>query len=262
MIEIASPLSGWVTPLEQVPDPVFTDRMLGDGTAVDPVEGRLVAPGDGAVSSVHAAGHAVTLALDSGPVLLIHIGLDTVALGGNGFSPAVKDGQRVAKGETLIHFDLDLLARRARSLVTPVIVTNGDAFRIASRAAEGPVDAGAPLLMLEPVAVPAVPVSAAQPTALRSLRLLLAHGLHARPAARLSKLARLARDDPRRRPAGRGRHRSACRAARDGHGRAAASDTGARDHAAGRASRTGKGASRHFCSTGDGAGSRVAAQPK
>jgi len=189
MIEIASPLSGWVTPLEQVPDPVFTDRMLGDGTAVDPVEGRLVAPGDGAVSSVHAAGHAVTLALDSGPVLLIHIGLDTVALGGNGFSPAVKDGQRVAKGETLIHFDLDLLARRARSLVTPVIVTNGDAFRIASRAAEGPVDAGAPLLMLEPVAVPAVPVSAAQPTASRSLRLLLAHGLHARPAARLSKLA-------------------------------------------------------------------------
>jgi len=70
-----------------------------------------------------------------------------------------------------------------------VIVTNGDAFRIASRAAEGPVDAGAPLLMLEPVAVPAVPVSAAQPTASRSLRLLLAHGLHARPAARLSKLA-------------------------------------------------------------------------
>jgi len=189
MIEIASPLSGWVTPLEQVPDPVFTDRMLGDGIAVDPVEGRLVAPAAGVVSSVHAAGHAVTLALDGGPVLLIHLGLDTVALGGEGFAPAVKDGQRVAKGETLIHFDLDLLARRARSLVTPVIVTNGDAFRIASRAAEGPVDAGAPLLMLEPVAVPAVPVSAAQPTASRSLRLLLAHGLHARPAARLSKLA-------------------------------------------------------------------------
>jgi len=85
---------------------------LGDGIAVDPVEGRVVAPGAGVVSSIHRAGHAITLSLDSGPVVLIHIGLDTVALGGVGFTPRVKDGQRVGEGETLIEFDLDLLARK------------------------------------------------------------------------------------------------------------------------------------------------------
>jgi phosphocarrier protein FPr/phosphocarrier protein len=189
MITIASPLTGWATPLEQVPDPVFAERMLGDGMAVDPVEGRLVAPGNGVVSSMHAAGHAVTLELDGGPVLLIHIGLDTVALGGEGFTPRVKDGQRVSTGETLIELDLDLVARRARSLVTPIIVTNGDAFRIASRASEGAIKSGEPLLTLEPVAASVVTSTITQPSASRSLRLLLAHGLHARPAARLSKLA-------------------------------------------------------------------------
>ena len=68
MIAIPSPLSGWITPLDEVPDPVFAERMLGDGMAVDPVEGRVVAPGAGVVNSIHPAGHAVTLALDSGPV--------------------------------------------------------------------------------------------------------------------------------------------------------------------------------------------------
>lgn len=189
MIEIASPLTGWVTRLDDVPDPVFMERMLGDGIAVDPAEGRLVAPAAAVVSSVHAARHAVTLELDSGPVLLIHIGLDTVGLGGDGFSAAVSDGQRVAAGETLIEFDLDLLARRARSLVTPVIVTNMDAFRVASSAAEGPIGAGDPLLMLEPLTASASAPPGSEATASRSLRLLLAHGLHARPAARLSKLA-------------------------------------------------------------------------
>jgi phosphocarrier protein FPr/phosphocarrier protein len=189
MITIASPLAGWATPLEDVPDPVFSERMLGDGMAVDPVDGRLLAPADGIVSSIHAAGHAVTLELDSGPVILIHIGLDTVALGGAGFAPRVKDGQRVAAGETLIEFDLDLIARRARSLVTPVIVTNADAFRIASCASEGAIKIGEALLTLEPLGTSATSTKTLQPSASRSLRLLLAHGLHARPAARLSKLA-------------------------------------------------------------------------
>ena len=189
MIEVLSPLAGWVTPLDAVPDPVFAERMLGDGVAIDPVEGRLVAPGDGTVVSAHPAGHAVTLRLDSGPVLLMHIGLDTVALGGVGFSPQVGDGQRVAMGEPLVLFDLDRLARTARSLVTPVIVTNGEAFRIVSRAGEGATAAGAPLVTIEPIAA-AVQASAAGPTAARDLRLPLAHGLHARPAARVAALAK------------------------------------------------------------------------
>src|SRR5437868_962263 len=187
MISIASPLAGWVTSLDDVPDPVFAERMLGNGIAIDPVEGRVVSPAAATVSSIHPSRHAVTLALDSGPVLLIHVGLDTVALGGAGFTPAVKDGQRVAEGDVLIEFDLDLLARRARSLVTPVIVTNGNSFRIASSAGNGVIGARQPLLNLEPTGHGIVASEVPTATASRSLRLRLAHGLHARPAARLAK---------------------------------------------------------------------------
>jgi phosphocarrier protein FPr/phosphocarrier protein len=187
MIEIASPLAGWVTPLDDVPDPVFSDRMLGDGIAVDPVEGRVIAPAAGTVTSIHPAGHAVTLTLDSGPVLLIHVGLDTVALGGEGFTPAVKDGQRIAGGDLLIEFDLDLLARRARSLVTPVIITNEDAFRVASGAAEGVIEQGQQLIQVDRCGEAQAPDVAGEATASRTLPLLLAHGLHARPAAKLAK---------------------------------------------------------------------------
>ncbi|MGN6589846.1 MAG: phosphoenolpyruvate--protein phosphotransferase [Sphingomicrobium sp.] len=189
MIEIGSPLTGWVTALDEVPDPVFAERMLGDGLAVDPVEGRLIAPGNGIVSSLHAAGHAITITLDTGPVLLIHIGLDTVALHGEGFAPVVKEGDRVGLGQTLIEFDLDVLARSARSLVTPVIVTNGDAFRLSSAAIPGPIDCGSGLFTLEATGAAAAAVSLDQLTVSRSLKLLLAYGLHARPAARLAKRA-------------------------------------------------------------------------
>jgi phosphocarrier protein FPr/phosphocarrier protein len=188
MITIASPLAGWVTPLDEVPDPVFAERMLGNGVAIDPVIGRVVAPGAGSVTSVHPAAHAVTLTLDSGPVLLIHVGLDTVGLEGAGFTAAVKDGQRVVEGDLLIEFDLDFLARRARSLVTPVIVTNGDAFRFVSSSAAGPIEPGQPLFSLESAGGMAADETT-KPTASRSLRLQLAHGLHARPAAKLAKLA-------------------------------------------------------------------------
>lgn len=188
-VEIASPLAGWVTPLDAVPDPVFAERMLGEGLAVDPVEGRLVAPGDGVVVTAHPAGHAVTLALDSGPVLLMHIGLDTVALGGAGFTRHVTDGQRVTAGELLVEFDLGRLARTARSLVTPVIVTNGEAFRLLSHAEEGPIAAGDPLFTVEAVEAASDARIGDEGSASRTLRLPLAHGLHARPAARIAALA-------------------------------------------------------------------------
>ena len=187
-ITILSPLAGWATPLAEVPDPVFAERMLGDGVAIDPVEGRLVAPGDGVVVSIHPAGHAITVELDAGPVLLLHIGLDTVGLGGAGFTPHVADGQRVAAGDLLIEFDLDRLARTAKSLITPVVVTNGDAFALVSTVSGQAVAAGASLLELRATGVTAAPD--AQPaTASRSLLLPLAQGLHARPAARVAALA-------------------------------------------------------------------------
>lgn len=189
-LTIASPLTGWATPLSEVPDPVFAEGMMGQGIAVDPAEGRLVAPGAGRVVSVHPAGHAVTLELDAGPVLLMHIGLDTVGLGGAGFTPKVADGARVEAGQALIEFDLDRLARAARSLVTPVIVTNGEAFALVEGKADREIAAGEALMTLETCGVASAVVAVdAAPVASRSLLLPLAHGLHARPAARLAKLA-------------------------------------------------------------------------
>lgn len=189
-LTIASPLTGWATPLSEVPDPVFAEGMMGQGIAVDPAEGRLVAPGAGRVVSVHPAGHAVTLELDAGPVLLMHIGLDTVGLDGMGFMPSVADGERVEAGQLLIEFDLDRLARTARSLVTPVIVTNGEAFAFMEGKPDREIAAGEALMTLETCGMASVAVAVdVAPLTSRSLLLPLAHGLHARPAARLAKLA-------------------------------------------------------------------------
>lgn len=192
MIAIASPLSGWVTQLAAVPDAAFAQAMLGEGIAVDPSDGALRSPGDGTVVSVHPAGHAVTIELDSGPVLLLHVGLDTVNLGGEGFAVHCQAGQAIKAGDLLVEFDLALLARKARSLVTPVIVTNGEAFRIVGSAPEGAIAAGEPLLRLEALAAAPAATSglASGPQYERRLTLPLAHGLHARPAARIAQLAK------------------------------------------------------------------------
>jgi phosphocarrier protein FPr/phosphocarrier protein len=187
-ITILSPLAGWATPLGEVPDAVFAEKMLGDGIAIDPVEGRLVAPGDGVVISVHLAGHAITVQLDAGPVLLLHIGLETVGLGGVGFTPHVADGQRIAAGDLLIEFDLDQLARTAKSLITPVVVTNGEAFTLVSGVSGQSVATGGKLFEVQATGVAAASAARAV-TASRALRLPLAQGLHARPAARVAALA-------------------------------------------------------------------------
>ncbi|MCG2842105.1 phosphoenolpyruvate--protein phosphotransferase [Sandaracinobacter sp. RS1-74] len=188
MIEIQSPLTGWAAPLSELPDPVFADAMLGDGVQIDPTEGLLLAPADGRIESLHPAHHAITLACDSGPLLLLHVGLETVALKGRGFEPLVAQGARVAAGQPLLRFDLDLLAREARSLATPILVTNGAAFRIVERAS-GLLAAGAPLLRLEATGAAVSQEAVATPAVARELRLPLAHGLHARPAARIAQEA-------------------------------------------------------------------------
>ncbi|MBW8785157.1 MAG: phosphoenolpyruvate--protein phosphotransferase [Novosphingobium sp.] len=188
-LTVASPLAGWATSLADVPDPVFAEKMLGDGIAIDPVEGRLVAPGAGVVLSVHPAGHAVTLQLDAGPVLLMHIGLETVGLGGEGFAPKVADGQRVAADELLVEFDLDRLARTAKSLITPVIVTNGEAFAVEDPVSDRAIAAGEPVMRFRALGGAAAATETAAATVSRTLALPLAHGLHARPAARVAQLA-------------------------------------------------------------------------
>ncbi|MEV9433468.1 PTS sugar transporter subunit IIA, partial [Klebsiella quasipneumoniae] len=95
------------------PDAVFAGRMLGDGLAIDPTGDCLYAPCAGRIVSVQSTGHALTIEAENGAQILIHLGIDTVGLGGRGFTPQVRAGDRVATGDALIDFDLDLLVREA-----------------------------------------------------------------------------------------------------------------------------------------------------
>lgn len=118
-----APVSGKVLPLEQVPDPVFAARMVGDGLAIE-LEGDLVvAPVDGEVAALFPTGHAVALRTPEGLEVLIHIGVDTVKCTGF-FQPLVAKGARVRRGEPLIKVNLDGLRRQAPSVLSPVVITN------------------------------------------------------------------------------------------------------------------------------------------
>jgi len=190
-VAVACPLSGWLIDLAAVPDPVFAERMLGNGVAIDPTEGIVRAPFDGRVVTLHPARHAVTLESDSGAVVLIHVGLETVALGGEGFAALVSEGDRVGRGDPLITFDLDAVGRGAKSLITPIVVTNGEVFGFDQPDVDRLVAAGDPLLDLAPLASgEANGPDAAAALVERSLLVPLRHGLHARPGARIAECAR------------------------------------------------------------------------
>lgn len=190
-VELKAPLDGVVLPLEQVPDPVFAQKMVGDGVSVDPLSQVLTAPCPGTVTQLHRAGHAVTLTTAEGIELMMHIGLDTVNLKGEGFSPKVREGQEVALGDPLIAFDADFLATHAKSLLTQIVVTNGE--RVAAyRPASGRVRAGSDTLLTLDLAAEAEVVAQATGRPVTSEAVLIpnATGLHARPAAVLANLAK------------------------------------------------------------------------
>jgi len=193
-ILLSAPMQGWALPIDQVPDAVFADRMLGDGVAIDPTGDGLYAPCEATVLTLLDSGHAITLRTAEGAEILIHIGLDTVALGGRGFSPCVAVGDRVVTGAPLIRFDLDLLVREARAVVTPIIVVNPDRFAITQCTTDREVALGDPLMTIEPIAdirPDAVAGGAdAGDILTRTITVPLAHGIHARPAARLGALAK------------------------------------------------------------------------
>jgi phosphocarrier protein FPr/phosphocarrier protein len=185
---IAAPLKGWAAPLDEMPDAVFAERMMGDGLAIDPVASVLCAPFDGEIASLPRTGHAVALRADNGAEVLMHVGLETVALGGDGFMAHVREGQRVKAGERLLSFDLDFLAQRAKSLITPIVVTNGELFDIVERSPQRAIDVGQPLMQLRlRGAAPSSLASGAR--ASRTATLGFEHGLHARPAAQVAKTA-------------------------------------------------------------------------
>lgn len=127
-IEAAAPVKGKIVELSHVKDSTFAEKVLGDGIAVYPAEGKVFAPADGVIATVTDTGHGIMMRTHSGAELLIHIGLETVNLNGEGFTPHVKDGQQVKRGELLVDFDLDTMVKAGYDMVTPMVVTNGDDF--------------------------------------------------------------------------------------------------------------------------------------
>ena len=127
--EVYSVADGQVIALEQVKDPVFAQKMMGDGFAVEPANGNIVSPVTGTVSSIFPTKHALGLVTDSGLEVLVHIGLDTVSLEGKPFTVHVSEGQKVAAGDLLVTADLDAIRAAGRETSTVVVFTNGDAIK-------------------------------------------------------------------------------------------------------------------------------------
>jgi phosphocarrier protein FPr/phosphocarrier protein len=191
-LTLVSPLRGWCAPLDETPDAVFAQRLLGDGVAIDPTSNVLHAPCDGEVISVAAARHAIALRAPNGAEILLHVGIDTVALDGDGFEVHVAAGARVRQGDALVSFDLDQLAQRAKSLITPIVITNGERFAIANARAGQSVDVGDALFELRPTAHGAKTQTdqAAQQEVTERVTIAHDHGIHARPAALIANFAK------------------------------------------------------------------------
>ncbi|MCR2827749.1 glucose PTS transporter subunit IIA, partial [Microbacterium sp. zg.Y909] len=148
-LEIMSPMDGTVVALSQVPDPVFAGGTMGPGVAIEPTGDTVYAPGEGVVAVAQTTGHAFGLVLDGGIELLIHVGIDTVNLKGEGFDVKVSNGQRIELGTPLVTFDRSVIEKAGYPLITPVIVLNADQFETVDPMALGPTTAGAPLLVIE-----------------------------------------------------------------------------------------------------------------
>jgi phosphocarrier protein FPr/phosphocarrier protein len=183
---LQAPVRGRIVALDAVPDPMFALGMMGDGLAIEPELGEVRAPCPGKVISVHRRGHAVKLVTGDGAEILVHVGLEAVALRGAGFRPMVREGQTVAPGDLLVTFDLAGLTAACGIVTTPVLVANDTDFHVIERREAGEVDFGMPLFTVAPVSVAAPPKS----TESAELTLEIVEGLHARPAALLAAAAK------------------------------------------------------------------------
>ncbi len=147
--EVYSPMTGEVKSLSEVPDPAFAEEIMGKGVAIEPTEGRVVAPVNGTVFSVSKSGHAIGLVSEDGTEMLIHIGIDTVKLKGKHFTPHARSGQEIQKGDLLMEFDLEAVRAEGYATITPVIVTNINDYNELTRSAEKQVQTGDSLYTLK-----------------------------------------------------------------------------------------------------------------
>jgi len=128
-IDIIAPISGEIVAIEDVPDVVFAEKIVGDGIAIRPTGNKMVAPCDGEIGKIFETNHAFSLESDSGIELFVHFGIDTVELKGEGFTRIAEEGQKVKAGDTVIEFDLAYLTENAKSILTPVVISNMDEIK-------------------------------------------------------------------------------------------------------------------------------------
>lgn len=197
-LKLFAPVSGKTVAIENVPDPVFADKMVGDGISVDPTTSVLVAPCAGVVANIHSAHHALTISTPEGADVLMHIGLETVMLKGKGFNVKVHEGQSVETGTPLIEFDADFVAANAKSLLTEIVITNTDRVSNLQAEAGKEVRAGRDVVLIADL-TEALPEHTKESTAERyplqsaeswTITIPNVAGLHARPTAVLVNAAK------------------------------------------------------------------------
>lgn len=124
MVEVLSPMSGMVVPIEKVPDESFSKKTEGDGLAIEPIDGKVIAPFDGEIVSMYTTNNCIAIRADEGIELLIHVGIDTIDLDGKGFKRFVELNQKVKAGDVLIEADLNVIKNSGKSIISPIVVTN------------------------------------------------------------------------------------------------------------------------------------------
>ena len=146
---IAAPVKGECIPISEVADPTFAEEILGKGMAIKPTEGKFYAPADGTISTLFPTGHAIGLTTSEGVELLIHVGIDTVEMKGDGFKSHVKEGQRVKKGDLLLTMDLEKIKAAGHPATIMVAVTNSDDLACVETVASGQLKPGDQLMCLK-----------------------------------------------------------------------------------------------------------------
>lgn len=195
-VQLFPPLKGIYVDLAKVPDPVFAEKMVGDGFAIDPLDNVLYAPIDGTVKAISKTKHAITIESAFGFDILMHIGLETVSLGGKGFNVKVKEGQKVKIGDKLTEFDMDFVAGNVVALITPVLVTDMEEKQISIEILpHGQITDLKQAIMLVKLGAgnsvaPKVETVTAASLESELITVPNTHGIHARPAAQLNAIAR------------------------------------------------------------------------
>lgn len=148
-ISLGAPMKGTCVSIKEVSDPTFGEEILGKGVAIKPTCGDVYAPADGVIGMIFPTGHAVSITMEEGPEILIHIGLDTVSLNGEHFEVVAKEGQEVKKGDLLIKADIDKIKEAGFDVITPIVICNTTDFASVEGLVDKEVEPGDEVLKIK-----------------------------------------------------------------------------------------------------------------